>query len=128
MHPQDRMPVSNGLFHDSQALHVDQLPTEGSLKAFIDSRPESQMAFCVGIVAGAMYAVDNICPHQSAPLSAGHINSETVACPLHGWRWSLMTGHASYAGDPDIAAFELRQYGNEVFRTHSTKNNEPLRN
>lgn len=48
-----------------------------------------------------VFAIDNICPHRRGPLSAGvagvagvdHATAtETVVCPLHGFRFSLRDG------------------------------------
>jgi nitrite reductase/ring-hydroxylating ferredoxin subunit len=37
-------------------------------------------------------AVDDRCPHMSAPLSIGTLESCVVACPLHSGRFDLSTG------------------------------------
>lgn len=41
---------------------------------------------------GNWYATDDACPHQRIGLSGGALEEETVACPGHGWRFSLVTG------------------------------------
>jgi nitrite reductase/ring-hydroxylating ferredoxin subunit len=42
-------------------------------------------------VAG-LVAVDDRCPHMSAPLSIGSLDGCIVACPLHEGRFDLCTG------------------------------------
>lgn len=37
-------------------------------------------------------AVDDRCPHMSAPLSLGELDGCVVACPLHNGRFDLATG------------------------------------
>jgi 3-phenylpropionate/trans-cinnamate dioxygenase ferredoxin component len=37
-------------------------------------------------------AVDDRCPHMSAPLSIGELDGCVVACPLHSGRFDLCTG------------------------------------
>jgi 3-phenylpropionate/trans-cinnamate dioxygenase ferredoxin component len=37
-------------------------------------------------------AVDDRCPHMSAPLSIGQLEGCVVACPLHGGRFDLASG------------------------------------
>lgn len=37
-------------------------------------------------------AVDDRCPHMSAPLSIGSLDGCVVACPLHGGRFDLASG------------------------------------
>lgn len=39
-------------------------------------------------------AVDDRCPHMSAPLSIGELEGCVVACPLHNGRFDLETGEA----------------------------------
>src|SRR5438046_237130 len=42
----------------------------------------------VGIVA-----IDDRCPHMSAPLSLGELDGCLVACPLHSGQFDLSTGN-----------------------------------
>ena len=39
-------------------------------------------------------AVDDRCPHMSAPLSIGDLDGCVVACPLHEGRFDLCSGNA----------------------------------
>jgi naphthalene 1,2-dioxygenase system ferredoxin subunit len=71
----------------TDALDVAGLPagstrrvTRGDLDILIASTPE-------GIVA-----VDDRCPHMSAPLSLGSLDGCVVACPLHEGRFDLCSG------------------------------------
>jgi nitrite reductase/ring-hydroxylating ferredoxin subunit len=54
--------------------------TSGDLDVLLAHTPE-------GIVA-----VDDRCPHMSAPLSIGTLDGCVVACPLHEGRFDLCTG------------------------------------
>jgi nitrite reductase/ring-hydroxylating ferredoxin subunit len=54
--------------------------TRGDLDVLIASTPE-------GIVA-----VDDRCPHMSAPLSLGSLDGCVVGCPLHEGRFDLCSG------------------------------------
>jgi nitrite reductase/ring-hydroxylating ferredoxin subunit len=42
--------------------------------------------------AKGICAVDDRCPHMSAPLSIGSLDGCVVACPLHSGRFDLATG------------------------------------
>lgn len=42
--------------------------------------------------AKGICAVDDRCPHMSAPLSIGELEGCVVACPLHSGRFDLETG------------------------------------
>ena len=50
----------------------------------------------------AIYAIEDKCPHQGAPLSGGDVadiedmNGECVSCPYHGWKFNLRTGRCSH--------------------------------
>jgi len=41
-----------------------------------------------------VFALVNRCPHKHGPLSQGIVHGHAVACPLHNWRISLITGEA----------------------------------
>jgi nitrite reductase/ring-hydroxylating ferredoxin subunit len=45
-------------------------------------------------VAGVIYAFGDSCRHEGGPLSAGVLIDDTVACPWHGWTYSVRTGKA----------------------------------
>lgn len=41
---------------------------------------------------GDIYAIANRCTHQDTPLAQGRVRGGYVICPLHGVRFSLLTG------------------------------------
>lgn len=68
-------------------LAIDELPpgamrrvTRGDLDVLLAHTPD-------GIVA-----IDDRCPHMSAPLSIGELDGYIVACPLHEGRFDLRNG------------------------------------
>lgn len=58
---------------------------------------------------GAYYAIEDCCSHQATPLSEGRVEALEVVCPLHGARFSLVTGQALTppAYEP-VATFPVR--------------------
>lgn len=58
---------------------------------------------------GQLYAVEDVCTHDGAPLGEGGIEGDAVVCPRHGARFCLRTGAVlappAYA---PIATFPLR--------------------
>lgn len=44
-------------------------------------------------VGGKLFCTSNICPHQHrSELHQGTLHGEEIACPVHGWTFSLETG------------------------------------
>jgi nitrite reductase (NADH) small subunit len=41
---------------------------------------------------GKVYALDAVCPHRGGPLADGVVGHETVVCPFHGYKFSLIDG------------------------------------
>lgn len=41
---------------------------------------------------GRYYAIENRCTHEEAELSDGALDGEEIVCPLHGARFSVVTG------------------------------------
>ena len=44
---------------------------------------------------GQIYAIENTCPHEGAPLAKGVLDGEEVICPLHNYRYNVKTGACS---------------------------------
>ncbi len=66
------------------------------------------------MVDGELYAVDNVCPHQHAPVIAdGFVEDCTVTCPLHGWTFDLKTGNV-LGGASRLRTYEVYCDGDEV--------------
>ena len=43
-------------------------------------------------VAGTIFAIDGVCPHQGGPLGKGCLTGTIVTCPWHGWQFDVRTG------------------------------------
>jgi nitrite reductase/ring-hydroxylating ferredoxin subunit len=66
---------------------------------------------------GTLYAVSNVCPHVSLPLSGGFLSGNTIVCPFHGSAFDLATGgcvEGPAAGD-SLEVYEIRVEGDDVF-------------
>ncbi len=58
-------------------------------------------------VAGTVYALENACPHQGAPLADGWIEGATVTCTWHAWCFNLADGRMTHGGFAGVDAFDV---------------------
>ena len=66
-------------------------------------------------VDGAIYAIDNICTHDSAPLCEGVVTDGCVVCPWHGAQFDLATGQAlTPPAVEDVMSYEVVVSGDDV--------------
>jgi nitrite reductase/ring-hydroxylating ferredoxin subunit len=66
-------------------------------------------------VGGTYYALEDVCPHQGAPLSEGDVEGTEVTCPWHGARFELASGaHLCPPARRDVASFKVQVVGDEI--------------
>jgi len=53
-------------------------------------------------VEGAIYAMENRCPHEGGPVGDGEFVGTVITCPSHQWRFDVRTGACAH--DPSILA------------------------
>jgi nitrite reductase/ring-hydroxylating ferredoxin subunit len=60
--------------------------------------------YCIALfhAEGALYAIEDSCPHQGASLAGGKLTGRSVQCTAHGLRFDLATG--CLAGVPHVRA------------------------
>ena len=64
---------------------------------------------------GNFYAIENLCPHRGAPLSAGHVEDGVVTCPHHGARFDLKTGKGLKGPHcQDVKCFQVKVQGQDI--------------
>jgi nitrite reductase (NADH) small subunit len=56
---------------------------------------------------GTVCAVQASCPHRGGPLADGLTGGSTVICPLHAWKFDLLTGE-SPNGECRLRTFDAR--------------------
>jgi nitrite reductase/ring-hydroxylating ferredoxin subunit len=67
-------------------------------------------------VAGAFYAMRDVCGHKRAPLSRGTLDGHLVECPLHFARYDVRTGRlVDGPVSEDVAVYETRVAGGTVY-------------
>jgi nitrite reductase (NADH) small subunit/3-phenylpropionate/trans-cinnamate dioxygenase ferredoxin subunit len=65
-------------------------------------------------VEGTFYAIDNACPHAGGPLGEGKLNGTHVACPWHGWTFSVVSGQREGNPNFEVACCPVRVEGEFV--------------
>ena len=53
-------------------------------------------------------AIDNACPHASAPLCDGTLREGKIVCPLHLWEFDIKTGACDVGGDWGVQTYPTR--------------------
>jgi nitrite reductase (NADH) small subunit/3-phenylpropionate/trans-cinnamate dioxygenase ferredoxin subunit len=70
----------------------------------------------VFLVDGKYFAIDDVCPHMGASLSAGYVDGDAVICPWHAWRFCVRDG--TWLDNPKsklkTASYEVRVAGEEI--------------
>lgn len=66
---------------------------------------------------GRVLAVDNRCPHKGGPLSEGIVSGETVICPMHGLKISLIDGSALPPDEGRVKTYEIKTEGEKIWIT-----------
>lgn len=55
-----------------------------------------------------IYAIKDQCPHKQGPLSQGIMHGDSVTCPLHNWKISLVSGEALGADEGCTNVYETK--------------------
>ncbi len=63
---------------------------------------------------GAYYALDDICPHQGAPLSEGLVECGVVTCSWHGWKFGLKGGERVDHRKGGVGTYPVRVVDGEI--------------
>ena len=91
------------------AAAVDSLPPGHGRTVEVRGR-----RFALYNLAGEFYAIDDRCPHRSAPLGAGVLEGGRVYCPMHGWAFDLRTGACFSNPERPVACHPVRVANGEV--------------
>ncbi len=88
------------------------------------SEIDDQCAKCVAVggrniavfnLGGEFHAIEDLCTHEEAPLSDGHVEGEEVECPWHAARFNIKTGKAMCEpAYEDVATFPVRVNGDDI--------------
>lgn len=66
-------------------------------------------------VDGAVYAIEDVCPHAYALLSQGFVEGEEVECPLHGAIFHIPSGKClKEPGERDLVTYPAKEEGGRI--------------
>ena len=66
-------------------------------------------------VGGNFYVIGNTCTHAMGPLSEGDLSEEQVECPLHGAKFSVITGEVlNPPAGRNVHSYEVRISGQDI--------------
>lgn len=57
---------------------------------------------------GGVFATQAECPHKKGPLADGLLGSAMLVCPLHEWKFDLLTGK-TLNGTCDIETYPIHE-------------------
>ena len=89
---------------------VEELPADGRLSVFVDDVPVLLVR-----VGEQVFAIEDVCSHDSQPLTTGTVSQGQIACPRHGARFDLATGKAMcMPATSGIQVYDVEIRGHEI--------------
>ncbi|MBX7148293.1 nitrite reductase small subunit NirD [bacterium] len=64
---------------------------------------------------GHFYAIDNVCPHQGAPLAGGEVRDGVVICPFHGWQFKVSDGQNPSVPELCVKSYPVMVEGDDIW-------------
>jgi nitrite reductase (NADH) small subunit/3-phenylpropionate/trans-cinnamate dioxygenase ferredoxin subunit len=88
---------------------VGDIPEGGSIVVAVN-----QKDVAVFRIKDQYHAIDDLCPHMGASLSAGYVEDGNVTCPWHYWRFRLSDG--AWADNPRVktGCYRVQVVGDEI--------------
>ncbi len=72
-------------------------------------------AIAVYRLEDGFHATDDLCPHMKASLAYGKIDNHVVACPRHGAKFDIKTGHVlSLPSVHGVRSYAVKVEGNQI--------------
>ena len=65
-------------------------------------------------VKGTVYAVENECPHQGAPLAGAMVKDGHLSCPRHGYHFELKDGSCKDHPEFVLKTWPVRIEGDQI--------------
>lgn len=72
-------------------------------------------ALCMVKAEGKFAALDDVCPHQGAPLGDGWVEEGLLICPRHAWAFDPFAGTLAGSHTQEIATYEVQERDDGVY-------------
>jgi 3-phenylpropionate/trans-cinnamate dioxygenase ferredoxin subunit len=67
-------------------------------------------------VEGSIYAIEDVCTHDGAPLDQGELEGKCIVCPRHGANFDVTTGNAmTLPAVIGVKTFPVRVDGDSIY-------------
>jgi nitrite reductase (NADH) small subunit len=77
-------------------------------------RVDARLRIAIFRVGEEIYAIDDVCPHQSASLGEGTLTGTVVACPRHGFLVDVTSGQCPTHSLLRVRTFPVTREGETV--------------
>lgn len=114
--PQLRQWLASGAVHRQRVALLDSSDIAGRLGFIQRVEPTPLGPLAVFRVQGALYALEDRCPHAGVALSGGSLEGEVLTCPGHGSQFDVRTGERVRGpADAGVAVHRLVEEGGRVY-------------
>lgn len=94
---------------------ADQIGSGQSRAFSITDARGSKIEIALFNLAGTFYAISNVCMHRGGPLSKGTLDNDIVACPWHGWKYSVKDGRSPHQGGDSVDSYPVQLSDGKVY-------------
>jgi len=91
------------------AAKLSEVPNFGKKLVTVDDRE-----ILLINIKGEIFACENECPHQGAPMQAGIVKDGYLSCPRHGFRFDLKSGSCLDNSDYTLKIYPVTLNGDEI--------------
>ncbi len=65
-------------------------------------------------IEGKIYAISDICTHDSGPLVEGTLEGEWIICPRHGARFNVKSGQQTMPAFAPVPLYNVKIEGDDI--------------
>ena len=96
---------------DRPVAQVQDIPEGKTLRVVVDG-VEVLLCHC----EGQIYAIEDVCTHDGAPLDQGELEGCRIVCPRHGANFDVRTGDVlSLPAVVPLPTYKVRIVGDDVY-------------